>query len=264
MRQIWRNLALATAYFWGTAGLGLGLTLNELMPINDTTLQDEAGEYDDWFEIYNETGAAVSLLGYRASDDRDDPGGWAFPDTVIEAGAFMLVWADNDVEQGPLHADFKISGNGEGLYLRFDQAHVDSVAFGPAGADSAYARLPDGSGDWRWTLDATPGITNEGTGIGGGEAPLPSGANVLVLGAAAPNPFNPHTAIPVNVQVDLPWLEVRAYDPAGRLVQTLHAGPAAAGILRLVWNAGALPSGVYLIRAETGAQVQTRRVVLLK
>ena len=30
-----------------------GLMINEIMAINDTTISDNSGEYDDWIEIYN-------------------------------------------------------------------------------------------------------------------------------------------------------------------------------------------------------------------
>ena len=40
------------------------LFVNEIMAVNDSTIADEAGEYDDWFEIYNAGEESVRLEGF--------------------------------------------------------------------------------------------------------------------------------------------------------------------------------------------------------
>lgn len=43
------------------------LYINEWMSDNDNYLMDQAGEYDDWFEIYNAGSVAINLEGYFLS-----------------------------------------------------------------------------------------------------------------------------------------------------------------------------------------------------
>ena len=56
---------------------------------------------------------------------------------------------------------------------------------------------------------------------------------------------------------------VRVYDVAGRLMRTLDDGFRAAGLHTLDWEANALPAGVYFYRIVSGAQVESRKVVIL-
>lgn len=78
-----------------------------------------------------------------------------------------------------------------------------------------------------------------------------------------PNPFNPSTEIgftlPEAVSVTLVVYNVR-----GREVAHLVNGPLAAGTHQVTFEASRLPSGVYFIRLEAGAYVETRRMVLMK
>jgi len=45
------------------------LYINEVMPSNNNSIADNAGEYDDWFEIYNSSNAPINLAGYYFTDD---------------------------------------------------------------------------------------------------------------------------------------------------------------------------------------------------
>ncbi len=78
-----------------------------------------------------------------------------------------------------------------------------------------------------------------------------------------PNPFRERTTIvfvmPVPDEVDL-----RVYDVLGREVAVLARGRWPAGRHRVVWEAGALPAGVYLCRLRTDAFTATRRLVHLR
>jgi hypothetical protein len=83
-----------------------------------------------------------------------------------------------------------------------------------------------------------------------------------------PNPFNPSTtirfALPASTQVGLVL-----YNMAGQKVATLLSGQREAGIYTVQWNGRDeqghfLPTGVYLYRLQAGAQVETRKLLLLK
>jgi len=92
--------------------------------------------------------------------------------------------------------------------------------------------------------------------------------SALALSQNYPNPFNSSTAI----AFDLPHqeaVELSVYTIAGQQVATLVRGVRAAGRYRITWDGhsdagAALASGVYLYRLRIGAQVETRKMLLLR
>lgn len=74
------------------------------------TIADPQGEYEDWVELLNTTSQAIDLSGMYLSDDPSDLKKWQFPPgTPIDAGGYLLVWADEDTTDAGLHADFTLS-----------------------------------------------------------------------------------------------------------------------------------------------------------
>lgn len=124
------------------------IVINELLASNDVTASDADGEFDDWVELYNNSDNAVDISGYKLSDDFASPEKLVFPEgSIIEAKAYLIVWADGDVDQEGLHADFKISASGESVFL-FDSQDVvvDEISFGEQITDISYGRFPNGTG----------------------------------------------------------------------------------------------------------------------
>jgi len=140
------------------------LVINEIMPSNASTVADETGAYPDWFELYNPGSTDVSLAGWTVSDDLDDPGKHELSaELSVPAGGFLVLWADKDVEDGPLHVDFNLSADGEDLGLwDADGNPADLVTFGAMAQDLSVARVPDGSETWEVAGTATPGASNGG------------------------------------------------------------------------------------------------------
>ncbi len=140
------------------------LVVNELMASNDTTYADESRDFDDWVELYNRGTNAVHLEGLYLSDDPADPTQWPLPEAVLQPGERILVWCDNDPEQGWWHAPFKLSKSGESvgifdLDLRGNGA-LDLVSFGPQTTDVSEGRSPDGSDNWTVLPYPTPDAPN--------------------------------------------------------------------------------------------------------
>lgn len=125
--------------------------INELMASNTSTAKDEAGQYEDWIELYNLTDRDIDLGGYYLSDNPANLPKWKIPSgTKLPAKGFLTFWADEDGNQGPLHCNFKLSASGEvAILLDSNRVVLDSVAFGPQEADKGYARVPDGTGSFR-------------------------------------------------------------------------------------------------------------------
>lgn len=147
---------------------GQALVINEIMATNNSTVQD-VFEWDDWIEIYLPEGEGlVNLAGYYLTDNPNNPTKWQFPDTnlgltTIVAGQYKLIWVDNDDSQGELHTNFKLSGDGEAIYLVDPDGVtiVDSKEFGPQASDISYGRECDGCDDWVYFNNATPNASNE-------------------------------------------------------------------------------------------------------
>jgi spore coat protein CotH len=126
------------------------LVINEILASNDSGATDEQGEYEDWIELYNTSDATVSLDNLYLSDDADDPLIYQFPTgTTLAPDSYLIVWCDKDTDQGDFHADFKFSSGGETAILSYaDGTILESIDFGAQTTDMAYARSPNGTGDF--------------------------------------------------------------------------------------------------------------------
>jgi len=102
------------------------LRINEVLAVNNSGLMDEYGENDDWFEIYNADEIAVNLQGMFVSDALGASQEYQLPEVTIAPGEYLLLWADNDDEQGALHTNFKLSSGGEAVAL-FETVHHGNV-----------------------------------------------------------------------------------------------------------------------------------------
>jgi parallel beta-helix repeat protein len=83
-----------------------------------------------------------------------------------------------------------------------------------------------------------------------------------------PNPFNPQTTIQYSL-ASHGRVEIKIYDVAGKLVQTLANETQVAGQHSVVWRGidrrgSQVASGVYFVRMIAGSQVFTKKMVLLK
>ena len=146
------------------------LYINEIMASNDTTAQDNVGEYDDWIEIYNAGSSAVNLDSYYISDDPTNLQKWQIPSTntsvtTIPPQGYLLLWADTDISQGENHIDFKLTDQGETIVLTFPDGVtvIDSITFPPIGTDNVFGRLVDGQDPFNIISPATPASSNSGS-----------------------------------------------------------------------------------------------------
>ncbi|USN98299.1 MAG: CotH kinase family protein [Phycisphaeraceae bacterium] len=125
------------------------LFINEVISNNDTIIADEAGQFEDFIEIYNAGDVPVDLSGMWLTDDPGFPRAWPIPaGTIIAAGGYLLIWADNDPADGPLHATFGLSTGGETVALFHNDANgvvlIDSLTFPALAPDESFGRFPDG------------------------------------------------------------------------------------------------------------------------
>jgi hypothetical protein len=149
------------------------LYINEIMASNTSTIADENGFFGDWIEIYNPGSVAVDLAGMYISDDNTNPTKYQFPTgssaTVIPAGSFKLIWADDSTQSGPLHVNFKLSStSGEFVALYYQGSElqvVDSITFPPQTDNVSYGRQTDGNANWIEFAASTPNASNQTSGF---------------------------------------------------------------------------------------------------
>lgn len=126
------------------------VVINEFMASNSKTAKDQDGEYDDWIELFNNSGKTLDLSGYFLSDKSDNITKWVFPKgTSISPYGYLIVWADENGKQEGLHANFKLSASGEEIYLsKPDTTVIQSIVFGEQKTDWSSSRIPNGKGDF--------------------------------------------------------------------------------------------------------------------
>ncbi len=154
---------------------GSMLFINEFMASNNSAsgIHDPNGGYDDWIEIYNLGDTSVDMAGMYLTDDLTNPTKYHIPtgyssQTTIPARGFLVFWADDETTQGPLHTNFKLSGDGEeiGLYDTDGVTQIDAIVFGAQTTDISYGRYPDGEENWCFFSTATPGAANNNAYLG--------------------------------------------------------------------------------------------------
>ena len=140
------------------------IAINEFMASNATTIADEDDEYKDWIEIYNAGPESINLQGWGLSDNYNNTPGWVFPDTIIPANSYLLVWASGkDRTDGSLHTNFSISSSGEELILSDPDGNwISEVAPTPLPTDISYGTGNDGN--WLYFDQPTPGAPNNTEG----------------------------------------------------------------------------------------------------
>ncbi|HEY6079063.1 MAG TPA: PEP/pyruvate-binding domain-containing protein [Polyangiaceae bacterium] len=142
----------------------VGLRINEVMTGNDGAWVDEAGETNDFIELINSGPDKLRLDRYFIGDHVGEA--TRLPDVVLPPGATILIWADDNPEQGAWHLPFKLSSSGTPILLWADKQPSDTlgttcplldlVSVPELPRSESYARLPDGSGDFVVCRYATP------------------------------------------------------------------------------------------------------------
>lgn len=126
------------------------LIVNEVMSNNGATITDGAGDFDDWAEIKNTGNSTVSLAGIFFTDEATEPTKYMVPlssPASIPAGGYILVWCDNESNEGDLHTTFELAASGGyfGITNSDGCALVNSVSFPALGIDESYGYYPEGT-----------------------------------------------------------------------------------------------------------------------
>ena len=102
-------------------------------------------------------------------------------------------------------------------------------------------------------------VAVDNSSVGDDETPAPTVVASRIMGAA-PNPFNPSTAIRYQM-ARAGYHDLSIHDVTGRMVRTLAAGDVQPGLHLAHWNGldgsgQRMPSGVYMVRLSTDEGIQ--------
>jgi hypothetical protein len=185
------------------------IVINEFVAQNVNGETDEAGEHEDWIELYNNSAQNISLNGIFISDDYGNPFKYAFSaSNYIPAHSWLTLWADQDISSTSIHLNFKLGFGGEEIILSAaDGTVLDSISFGVQTADVSMARCPDGTGDFA-TMTPTFGYNN---------CPISVDEQAInFIFDIYPNPSNEEFYIRSE---DIPRSQiVNVYNPMGQLI----------------------------------------------
>ncbi len=203
------------------------LFINEVMSANQNSSTDETGQHEDWVELFQNSGSSISVSGYYLTDNSSAPLKWRLPDIILPAGSFPLVWADEDLGDGLLHANFKISASGEHLFLFRKTSNgiqlVDEIDLPALPPNYAFGRIADGEMPWVLFENPTPMSSN------GNATSIPEVLDDQIL--PYPNPTADILNFGLNTNFEL-------FDLSGKLIASGKAS-------QLSMNA--LSGGVYVI-----------------
>lgn len=142
------------------------IVINEILASNARGFADGFGEHDDWIELYNLTDSNIQLAGMFLTDDPDYPTKHEIGDseywTIVESKGFILLWVDNDPEQGKRHLSFSLSKKGGyiGLYDR-DTLLVDEIYYRAQDRDRSLGRIKVNENELAIFKHPTPNEHNE-------------------------------------------------------------------------------------------------------
>lgn len=212
------------------------VVINEFLTNNTAGAVDEVGQLEDWLELYNNSDAPQNLSGLFLTDDVTKPNKWPFPANVLlPAHSFLIVWLDEDPLQGPYHANFKLSNNGEFLMLSNGAGIVlDSLSFGQQQPDISFGRYPNGTGPFM----PMPVTFNAPNSLVSGTRELENQAVVQIF----PNPVTNMLTVRSSVPLHL----VQVLNALGQPVLETDAR----GLTSLQLDFHTLPKGLYILKTD--------------
>ena len=138
------------------------LIISEVMSSNDKTIKDSYGKSSDYIEIYNGYDEDINLKGYYLSDDSFMIKKWQFPEIVIKANDYLVIFASgkNSLSENELHTNFKLDMKGESIILSDRDGNVLSKIYANLGLkDTSYGYDFD-SKNYYYYFEGTPGREN--------------------------------------------------------------------------------------------------------
>jgi hypothetical protein len=147
------------------------LWLNEVQGENINGITDNNGEREPWVEIYNPSGATVSLAGLYLSGNYTNLTSWAFPaGATIAPNQFLVVFCDGEPGEtsgNQYHTSFRLPATSGTIALsriyNGQPQVLDYLTYGGIRPNRSYGSFPDGQPfERREFFYVTPGAANDG------------------------------------------------------------------------------------------------------
>ncbi|HYC87320.1 MAG TPA: CotH kinase family protein, partial [Chryseosolibacter sp.] len=227
-----------------------GIVINEFSA-RPTSLLDEKNDAEDWIELLNTGTEPVDIAGFFVTDNLGNKTKFQIKEgfgsaTVLDPGQYKILWADEEIGEGPQHLNLKLSADGEsiGIYQMVgDEIQtVDEVTYAAYTSIGTYSRIPNGIGPFTLTGQ-----------------PTPLGENIFELPTAIsedpdddifvyPNP----AVADLHLHARLPVESLQILNGSGQVV--LHLKKPGEII-----SVGELPAGLYIVIARTAGGLVIRR-----
>ena len=184
-----KHLKLFLAVVGLTLAFGAGaqsqdaMRLNEYLVVNTDDFQDDFGQQNAWFELFNSSYGTVDIGGCYLSDDANNLKKYAIPGgdlmTKVKPRQHVLFWADNQPYRGTFHVSFDLANAKEIILTKGDgKTIIDRIPVRhDLGDNISFGRAMDGEGS----------ITGDGAGWQVMERTSPSTNNTLIDKAAKPD-----------------------------------------------------------------------------
>jgi len=246
------------------------ISINEVMPANQSAYPDRLGSYSYWIELFNAGNLPVSLCGLFITDNLSVPGRWQIrvgnPElTVMDPYGYQVLVADGRPFLGPDHLGFSIGRETKtiGLSVRTPAGYVwiDTLTVPMQDLDVSFGHFPDGvTGPVVFTQHPTPGNPNIRD-----DQPVIEQTRLL---DAYPNPFQDAACIRFEVREESPVL-VCVRNLNGTLVRLLTNRVYSFGRYDLFWDGKnrsgqKLPAGIYLVSFIQPRHSQHIKLVLIE
>lgn len=159
------------------------MRLNEYLVVNTDDFQDDFGQQNAWFELFNSSYGTVDIGGCYLSDDASNLKKYAIPGgdlmTKVKPRQHVLFWADNQPYRGTFHVSFDLANAKEIILTKGDgKTIIDRIPVRhDLGDNISFGRTMDGEGS----------ISGDGEGWQVMERTSPSTNNTLIDKAAKPD-----------------------------------------------------------------------------
>ena len=146
-----------------------------------TDTANHHGDNEEWLEIYNTTDENITLeegKWFVTDHGWDNPNRYEIPkhpitDEYLQVppGEFLFIWCDNNDEivfrQGNIsvHTNFSLAQDGEDIGIFYQQKdgrflRIDGYKYEDQREGISEGRSPDGSNNWKFFENPTPGKSN--------------------------------------------------------------------------------------------------------
>ncbi|MGC8825314.1 MAG: CotH kinase family protein [Bacteroidales bacterium] len=233
------------------------LIINEIT-LNNAGYADEFGETDPWIELYNAGNDTLFLTNFYFTDSLENLAKYQIPrwyasEATLPPRQYLLLWADGQPWQGPLHLPFKLNPEQTFAISQLVGSQIKTVdrvtiikQYGPY----AMARYPNITGNF--TLHCNPSPLAENRQCD--ETYVDKAGDV----PRATLWYNPSTRM---LQVILPaetsHADVQIYDIQGRIV-AMH---------RIYGKQTHIPiniskTGIYIVRVRYDIYLQSEKIIV--